>query len=89
MGREIVLFKTEEKKTPGEAAAILRQIADKIEAGSVTLQKGGESIRLDVPGTVTLEIKVEEEEKRRLKRSLEIEIEWLVGEAPESGVSIA
>lgn len=91
MGRETVLFKSEEKKTRAEAAAVLRAIADKVETGQITLGADGTELPLDIPQNVTLEIKAEEEEERTLKRSLEIEIEWAEGasEAPATGVTIS
>lgn len=89
MGREIVLFKSEEKKSSAEAAAIMRAIADKIEAGSITLTGQDAEVRLDIPPSVTLEIKAEEEQGRRLKKSLEVEIEWIEGETADSGVTIS
>jgi len=87
---EVVLFKSEEKKSTREVAAILRQIADKVESGEVVLTRGQEEVRLQIPPNVTLELKVEEETKRTTKKSLEIEIEWPEGEEgkPRGDVSI-
>lgn len=92
MGRETILFKSEEKKSTTEAAATLRLIADKVESGKISLTSSTAKVELDIPENVTLEIKAEEEEGRSsLKRSLEIEIEWREGEAPTSsdGVTIS
>ncbi|WP_028573829.1 amphi-Trp domain-containing protein [Desulfonatronovibrio hydrogenovorans] len=80
---EKVLFKSEEKKQASEVASILRTIADKVESGRIELSRGQEKIGLNVPGSLTLEIKVEEETKTgksTLKKSLEIELEWIEGE---------
>lgn len=91
MGRETILFNSEEKKSAAEAAAMLRIIADKVESGTMSLASGTSEIDLVIPENVTLEIKVEEEEGRNsLKRSLEVEIEWREGEslAPD-GVTIS
>lgn len=88
MGREIVLFKSEEKKTRKEIAEILRLLAGKVEAGRLHLENTGGSIDLEFPGNLVLEIKAEEEENRRLKRSLEIELEWVVGGDEQSGMVI-
>lgn len=76
---ETVLFKSEEKKSVQEAAEILRQIADRLEAGEVVLKQGEEEVRLLIPTNVTLEIKAEEEVKTSTKKSLEVEIEWTEG----------
>lgn len=88
MGRETVLFKSEEKKSRNEAAAILRQITDKLETGSLSLQQGNESLNLDFPQSITLEIKAEEESGNRIKRSLEIELEWIVGDQNQGSMVI-
>ncbi len=77
---ETVLFKSEERKSIQEVAAVLRQIADRVEGGEVVLTRGTEEVRLNLPSNVTLELKVEEETKKNTKKSLEIEIEW-----PENG----
>ncbi|WP_285907452.1 amphi-Trp domain-containing protein, partial [Pseudodesulfovibrio pelocollis] len=89
MGRETVLFKSEERKTTAEAAAVLRAIADKIETGQITLTAQGGEVSLAIPPQITLEIKAEEEEGRTRKRSLEIELEWTEGDTgPATGVTI-
>ena len=88
MGIETVLFKSEEKKSAKEIAEILRQIADKIESGSMTLIQSGNETILDFPQSMILEMKVEEEQGRKLKKSFEIELEWIPGEAQEGGAKI-
>jgi amphi-Trp domain-containing protein len=88
MGNEVILFKSEEKKSNSEIAAILRQVADRVEKGSMTLGQNENSITLDFPRTMILEIKVEEEEKRNIKRSLEIELEWILGSEEQGGLVI-
>jgi len=78
MDKEIVLFKSEEKKSAVEVADALRLVADKIEAGKVILEMGADKVELDIPGQVTFEIKAEEEAGAggKVKRSLELEVEW-------------
>lgn len=88
MGFETVLFKSEEKKSAKEIAEVLRQVADKIEIGSMTLVQSGNETILDFPQTMILEMKVEEEQGRKLKKSFEIELEWFPGEAQEGGAKI-
>jgi len=92
MGRETILFKSEEKKTAAEVAQTLRLVADKIESGSITLTQGDESLELTLPAAMTFEIKAEEEEGRsKTTRSLEFELEWGVGEEekPAGGATIS
>ena len=88
MGREIILFKSEERKTSGEVAAALREIADKVEQRQMTLKQDANEITLDFPENLVLELKVEEEEGRKVKRSLEIELEWVPGEESSGRTSI-
>lgn len=80
MGIETVLFKSEEKKSSKEIAEILRQIAEKIDSGTITLQQGTDEIIVEFPDNMTLELKVEEEQGKKLKKSFEIELEWVPGE---------
>ena len=92
MGREVILFETEERKSAAEVAQFLRVLADKIESGNVVLRSGAKEIALTLPANVIFEVKVEEEEKKgKTKRSLEVEIEWNVGDEnlTDSGVEIA
>ncbi len=87
MGREIVLFKSEEKKDLPSVATFLRQLADKLDGNQVVLRQGTEEIVLDIPNNVVLELKAEEEDKKgKIKRTLEVEIEWIDGD--ESGGAV-
>lgn len=81
MGKETRLFKTEERKTRADAAAFLRQLADKLEPGRVVLRSGQDELTLDVPANVVLEVQVEEEAKGGggLQHSLEVELTWREG----------
>ena len=88
MGIETVLFKSEEKKTSSDIASTLRQIADKIENGTMTLTQGPEEITIEFPKNMVFELKVEEEQGKRLKRSLEIELEWILGDEQSQGTTI-
>lgn len=88
MGRETVLFKSKETKSAQEIAQTLRLIADKLEAGTMTLQQGDSDLVLDFPGQMKFELKVEEEQGRhQLEKSLEIELSWVPG-AADSGATI-
>ena len=92
MGRETVLFNSEEKMSSIEIVAVLRRIANKIEKGkSMKLRQGKDQVVLDFPQNMTLEIKVEDEVKKRkgTKRTFEIELEWYPGAGGKrSGVTI-
>lgn len=81
MAEKKVLFKSEEPKSLKEVADFLRELASRLEAGEVTLRRGGEEVTLKPPQNVILELKAEEKIKpSKHKYSLEIEIEWGQGE---------
>ena len=89
MAKEIILFKSEEPKNLPDVASFLHQLADKLAQGQVILRQGDEEITLDIPGNVVLELKAEEEtKKKKMQRSLEIEIEWIVGDQSGGGVTL-
>jgi amphi-Trp domain-containing protein len=87
MGRETVLFKTEEKKSAREISETLRLIADKIDAGTMTLSQGGDEVTVIFPATMEIQLKVEEEEGKRLKKKFEVELEWIPGAEGSGGGS--
>lgn len=80
MGKEQVLFKSEEKMSSSEAADLLRTIADKIDSGQVILARGNKETTLKIPPRVEVELKAEKETgKKKTTKKLEVEIEWIVG----------
>ena len=86
MGRETVLFKSEERKDLQSVCGLLRDLTYKIEQGKVVLRQGDNQVVLHIPETVVLEVKAEEEEgKNGTKKKLEIEIEWRVGGNERTG----
>ncbi|HID98468.1 MAG TPA: amphi-Trp domain-containing protein [Thermodesulfobacteriaceae bacterium] len=90
MGRETVLFKSEEKKNRTEIGDFFHRLGDKITEGQVILRQGGNDITLDIPTGVTLEIKVEDEEKKHkgIQHSLEIELKWFDNDQDSGGLEL-
>jgi amphi-Trp domain-containing protein len=89
MGRETVLFSSEERSSAQDVASFLRQLADKIEQNEIILKQGAEEVRLAIPNNLILELKAEEEVKgERTQRSLEVELEWYEGEDADRSVSL-
>ena len=82
MGREVRLFKSQERKSRSEVSEFLRQLADRVANGSVTLSRGDEDLVLELPRNLVLEVQVEDEEKgaRGIQHSLELEMKWFDGE---------
>jgi amphi-Trp domain-containing protein len=86
LGKEVVLFSSEEKKALPAVVAFLRELADRLDAGEVILRKGTEELTLSLPQQVVLEVKAEEEDKKgRTQLSLEVEIAWYEGEEGGDG----
>jgi len=78
MGKETRLFKNQEKKTRADVGTFLHQLADKVSEGTIILSKGSEELTLQIPQNLTLEIQVEDEQKKKkgVQHSLEVEIKW-------------
>lgn len=90
MGRETILFSSKEPKTRSETSTFLRDLADRLDAGQVTLRQGAEEVVLDLPETLILELKVEDEDKRRkgIQHSLEVELKWYDDMGAAGGVEL-
>ena len=89
MGKEIILFSTEEKSDRARVAAFLHELADKVTQGQVVLKSGAEELVLEIPHNIVLEVKAEEEAKKnKTQRSLEVEIEWILGDESGGGVTL-
>lgn len=73
MAREVVLLNNEEKKQQDAIAGILRQIADKIEYGNLTIKQATGSFVVDFPEDMTLEIKAVKEQRQKVKFSFQLE----------------
>ncbi len=71
------LYKSENQKSRQEVAEFLRDLAGKVEQGSLVLpgQKG--EVNIEFPESMVLEYDVEEKTKDSgSKMSLEVELEW-------------
>jgi len=89
MAKEIVLFKSEERKNLQSISVFLNRLADRLAHNQVILRKGVEELALGIPNNVILELKVEEEDKNgKTKRTLEIEIEWIDGDDSGGAVTL-
>jgi amphi-Trp domain-containing protein len=77
MAKKNVLVKSDLRKDLKESAAFLRELADKIESGQVTLTQGGKDVVVDLPDTVSFEVEYYEQPKKHgMKKQLEIELQW-------------
>ncbi len=89
MGKEIRLFKSEERKSREEVSNFLRQLADRISDGTVVLSQGTEELTLELPQQLVLEVEAEDKMKgaKGVQHNLEIEIKWFDNE-PEGPLQL-
>ncbi|MGI9537720.1 MAG: amphi-Trp domain-containing protein [Desulfocapsaceae bacterium] len=84
MGKEIVLFKNEQKMSSVEAAKLLRKIAKKIESGKIVLEQEKKTVNLSIPRQIEVQIKAEKETgRKKTTMKLEVELEWPLGGSKE------
>jgi amphi-Trp domain-containing protein len=89
MARKNVIVKSDLRKQLSEVAAFLRELADKIETGKVTLVQGDQDVQVDLPGTISFELEYYEKPKKRgVKKQLEIELQWTEGNKKHQSVSL-
>jgi amphi-Trp domain-containing protein len=73
MERAVVLVNSDEKKQQDAIAEILRQIADKIEFGNLTIKQATGSFVVDFPEDMTLKIRAVKEQRQKVKFSFQLE----------------
>jgi len=87
MVKKNVLVKSDQRKNMADAGAFLRDLADKVESGKVTLIQGGQDVVVDLPEIVSFELEYYEQPKKHgLKKQLEIELQWTEGGKKKQGV---
>ena len=89
MAKKNVIVKSDLRKNLPDVAAFLRELADKVETGTVTLVQGGQDVVIDLPETVSFELEYYEKPKKSgLKKQLEIELEWTEGDQKRQSVTL-
>jgi len=83
-------LETEAEKTRSEIASYLRELADQLDAsGDVTLELGGQQVRLNPTNPVTFKLEGESdwsEGDTEAKQSIEFELVWWrEAQTPEAG----
>lgn len=66
-------FESEQTATRDEAALVLRELADGVTAGGLRFGHDDETITIDVPDELSVEIELETEDG---EQSVEVELEW-------------
>jgi amphi-Trp domain-containing protein len=89
MAKKNVIVKSELRKTLPEVASFLRELADKVETGQVTLVQAGQDVIVELPDSVDFEFEYYEQVKKSgLKKQLEIELEWIEGGKKHQSVTL-
>ena len=89
MAKKNVLVKSDQRKNLADAASFLRDLADKVESGKVTLVQGGQDVIVDLPESISFELEYYEQPKKHgLKKQLEIELEWTEGGKKKQSVTL-
>ena len=89
MAKKNVIVKSDLRKNLPDVAVFLRELADKVETGTVTLVQGGQDVVIDLPETVSFELEYYEQPKKHgLKKQLEIELEWTEGDKKRQSVTL-
>ncbi len=81
MARKEKLFKSKKTQSREEVSSFLRELADKIESGTLSFVQGSEETNFELPSNITVEIEAEQKVKNRkgLQQELEIELTWYEG----------
>ena len=89
MAKKNVLVKSDQRRNLADTAVFLRELADKVESGKVTLVQGGQDVVVDLPETVSFELEYYEQPKKHgLKKQLEIELQWTEGGKNKQDVTL-
>jgi len=89
MAKKNVLVKSDLRKNLPDVAAFLRELADKVESGQLTLVQGEQDVKVDLPETVSFELEFYEQAKKHgIKKQLEIELEWVEGSKKRQTVTL-
>jgi len=89
MAKKNVLVKSDLRKNLQDSAAFLRELADKVESGQVTLTQGGKDVVVDLPETLSFEVEYYEQPKKHgMKKQLEIELQWTEGGKKRQSVTL-
>ena len=89
MAKKNVLVKSDLRKNLPDVAAFLRELADKVESGQLTLVQGEQDVKVDLPETVSFELEFYEQAKKQgIKKQLEIELEWVEGGKKRESVTL-
>ncbi|WP_436929392.1 HVO_2922 family protein [Halosimplex halobium] len=79
-------FESERTATRAEAAAVLRGLADGVDAGAVALGEGEDALAVAVPDSFEFEVEYEREDD---EVEIEVELEWAPDDEPATSEAVA
>jgi amphi-Trp domain-containing protein len=81
MAQKEKLFKSKEHKSREEVSRFLKELADKISSGSVSMIQGEQEVTFQIPDEIKLDVEAEQKDKGRkgIRQELEIELQWYEG----------
>lgn len=83
------LFKSKEQRNVQDVAAFLRNLADRMEAGEIVLQRGTQEVPLEVPEVMDLKVSAKEKGKKRGTRvTLKVTCTWWEGDTEQPTLTL-
>lgn len=81
MAQKEKLFKSKEHKSREEVSRFLRELADNIESGSVSMIQGEQKFTFQIPENLKMDVEAEQKHKgpKGVQQEIEIELQWYEG----------
>ena len=90
MAKKDILITTKERRSVGDVAVFLRQLADRLEQNEISLQRGDDEISIELPNRITFKVKAKKKDKKRkTKHQFKITLKWKEGDKKENLVQVA
>ena len=84
-----VMVESREKKTPAEAAAFLREIADRIEKQEIVFNQGEKKSKIKLPATFLFKFSAKEKPALNdIKYVISLDLKWTEGDLNHSGLKL-
>ncbi len=83
------LFKSRERHNRDEIVAFFHELADKMEGGEITLQRGPQTAPLEIPEVLGLKVTAKEKDKKRGTRvTLKLTLKWWEGDTEQPTLTL-
>lgn len=85
MSEKNILLKTKEHRDLKDIVEFFRNMADMLEMSSLTFEKKGRTVQLQVPQILEMDLQVKEKvASNKVKRGIEIDLEWITTSEEEA-----